>query len=905
MALPTGSSLGAYEIVSPLGSGGMGEVYRARDRKLGREVAIKVLPEAVERDPDRIARFEREARVLASLNHPHIAALYGMELAGDRHFLIMELVEGETLADRVRRGPIPVEDALRIATQIADALEAAHEKGIVHRDLKPANIKLAPDDTVKVLDFGLAKAMELEPRPGADATHSPTLSLMATQAGMILGTAAYMSPEQAKGLPADHRSDVFSFGSVLYEMLTGRPPFQGDTAPDILASVLVREPALAALPANLNPRLTDLLKRCLDKNPKRRWQAVGDLRAELQAIAASPWSVAASVAAIAPPRPLWRHVLPAVASAIAAGVLASAATMYLGPSPAPPVVTRFPITLGEGQAIAAPATRQAVAISPDGTLMAYTANPRIYLRSMSELEARPIAADTGGGFLGSPVFSPDARSVAFWSSTDQTLKKMAVSGGAAVTICPAEQPLGMSWGPAGIVFGQDKGIMRVSANGGTPEVLVSVNDGEEAYGPQILPDGETVLFTLATGTAPERWDTAQIVAQSLKSGARKTLVTGGSDGRYVPTGHLVYALRGIVFAVPMDVGRIEVTGGPVPIIEGVRRASGNVTAASQLDFSSTGSLMYMQGPVSSIAGQSDLALIDRKGGAEPLKLPPGQYQHPRASPDGKQMAFGSDDGKEAIVWVYERGGTTSMRRLTFGGRNRFPIWSADGQRIAFQSDREGDLGIFWQRADGSGAAERLTKPDKGTSHVPESWSPGGDRFLFGVTNGSNVSLWLFSLQDRRATPFVDVQSPNPINSTFSPDGRWIAYSVLERDVTGIYVQPFPATGAKYQVSKARAVHPVWSRDGRELVTQPQGGQPFVVQTITTQPSFAFSAPMPVPRGGALGLGPAFQRNYDVMPDGRILGVVNSAQVQSAGPATQQIQVVLNWFEELKARVPTP
>ena len=439
--------------------------------------------------------------------------------------------------------------------------------------------------------------------------------------------------------------------------------------------------------------------------------------------------------------------------------------------------------------------------------MAYLANGRLYLRSMSELEARAIAGRPAGptstsSFVTSPVFSPDSQSVAFWSSADQTLKKVVVGGGAAVTICRADQPFGVSWGTDGIVFGQpDKGIMRVSANGGTPEVLVGVKDGEQAYGPQILPGGETVLFTLATGTAAERWDQAQIVTHSLRSGERKTLVDGGSDGRYVPTGHLVYAVGGIVFAVPMDLRRLEVTGGPVPIVEGVRRAN-TITGAAQFDFSSTGSLVYLPGPISATTVQSELALIDRKGGVELLKLPPGSYQHPRASPNGTQIAFATDDGKEAIVWIYDLGGTASMRQLTFGGKNRFPIWSADGQRVAFQSDREGDLGIFWQRADGSGAAERLTKADQGTSHVPESWSPKDERFLFGVTKGSSVSLWTFSLLDKKATQFGDVQSQSPINAAFSPDGRWVAYTVTEGAVTGIYVQPFPATGAKYRCRKA-------------------------------------------------------------------------------------------------------
>ena len=559
-------------------------------------------------------------------------------------------------------------------------------------------------------------------------TASPTITSPAmTQMGIILGTAAYMSPEQAKGRQADKRSDVWAFGAVLYEMLSGQRAFKGDDISDTLAAVLRQDIDWTGLPASTPASVRRLIARCLDRDVRQRLRDIGEARIVLADPAAPARGDAGGVPALAPPQPLWRRAIPFVFCAIVAGVLASAAMVYLRPSQAPLVVTRFPFTLGEGQTITGATTRQAVAISPDGAQMAYTANPRIYLRSMSELEARPIAGPAGpalgsGSFVTSPVFSPDSQSVAFWSSADQTPQKVVVGGGAAVTICRADQPFGVSWGTDGIVFGQpNKGIMRVSANGGTPEMLVSVKDGEEAYGPQILPGGETVLFTLATGTAAERWDQAQIVTHSLRSGERKTLVDGGSDGRYVPTGHLVYAVGGIVFAVPMDLRRLEVTGGPVPIVEGVRRA-GNITGAAQFDFSSAGSLVYLPGPISATTVQSDLALIDRKGGVEPLKLPSGPYQHPRAAPNGRQIAFATDDGKEAIVWIYELGGMSSMRRLTFGGRNRFPIWSADGQRVAFQSDREGDLGIFWQRADGSGAAERLTKPEQGTSHVPESWS---------------------------------------------------------------------------------------------------------------------------------------------------------------------------------------
>jgi dipeptidyl aminopeptidase/acylaminoacyl peptidase len=366
---------------------------------------------------------------------------------------------------------------------------------------------------------------------------------------------------------------------------------------------------------------------------------------------------------------------------------------------------------------------------------------------------------------------------------------------------------------------------------------------------------------------------------------------------------LVYAIRGIVFAVPMDLRRLEVTGGPVSIIEGVRRTAENITSEAQFDFSSTGSLVYLPGPITESVAQSDLALIDRKGGVEPLKLPPAPYEHPRAAPNGRQIAFATDDGKEANVWIYELGGTASMRQLTIGGKNRFPIWSADGQRVAFQSDREGDLGIFWQPADGTDTAKRLTKPEQGTSHMPESWSPMGEQFLFAVTKGSTVSLWTYSLQDRKATPFADVQSVNRINAAFSPNGQWVAYNVTEGAVTGVYVQPFPATGEKHRISRTSTAHPVWSRDGQEILSQPPEGDRWEVQTIATRPSFAFSAPVPIPRGGtSRGYGPLRQRNYDVMPDGRMLGIIPAGPAQSA--ATQQIQVVLNWTEELKRLVPT-
>ena len=602
-------------------------------------MAIKVLPAAVEREPERIARFEREARVLASLNHPHIAALYGMERSGDRHFLIMELVEGETLADRLRRGPIPVEEALQIAIQIAEALEAAHEKGIIHRDLKPANIKISPDDKVKVLDFGLAKAMEPDARPGADATHSPTLSLMATQAGMILGTAAYMSPEQAKGLTADHRSDVFSFGNVLYEMLTGRQPFQGDTVPDILASVLAREPDLAAIPGNLNPRLTDLLKRCLDKQPRRRWQAVGDLYAELEAIAASPRSAPTTAPLIVPSKPLWRHLAPMAAIAVVFTVVGALGVWNLRTAPrslAP--IVRFSLIPPDGVSTM---RSQVLAISPDGTHVAYASNGQLFLHSMADGNDRPIVGTNLDAMA--PFFSPDGQWVGFFSFNDSTLKKIAVTGGIAVTICKTEPPSGAYWSGDQILYAHSTlGILRVSANGGMPQVIIPSKPPEAFAVPQVLNGGKDVLFSHATETGPDRWDKARVVVHSLESGTQKVVFEGGSGARYVPSGHLVYLVGGTLFALPFDLGNLAVKGGPVPIVDEVRRAgaAGVGTGTANYAFSDNGSLVYHLGApqVRGLeSGGQWLVSVDRSGQAQPLDLPAQPYLSP-AHLAGRQPA---------------------------------------------------------------------------------------------------------------------------------------------------------------------------------------------------------------------------------------------------------------------------
>jgi Tol biopolymer transport system component len=528
---------------------------------------------------------------------------------------------------------------------------------------------------------------------------------------------------------------------------------------------------------------------------------------------------------------------------------------------------------------------------------------------MTDLDAKPIQGTENFGNITEPVFSPDGQSIVFFAAGDSTFKKVAVTGGAAVTVSPAENPYGVTWDDTGIVFAQTtaKGIMRVSPNSGTPESLVTLKDPERAHGPQLLPGGETVLFTLATTTGPDRWDKADIVVQSLKSGQRKRLIAGGSDARYLPTGHLVYALGGMLFAVVFDVNRLEVKGGPVPIVEGVRRSPGATSGAAQYSVSTAGSLIYVPGPASNSSEQLDIVLSDRKGALEPLKLPPGPYEAPRVSPDGKRIAFGTQDGKESSVWTYDLAGTSAIQRLTFSGNNRFPIWSSDSTRVTFQSDREGDLGIFWQLADGTGTVERLTKPNPGESHEPEAWSPLPNRvLLFNVRKGSEISLWMLSLADRKIAPFGGVQSTtSPTGAVFSRDGGWVAYTRTQGTKTTVYVQPFPATGAKYEVLARGGDGPhevTWSADGKELFYNPRPGG-FEVVSVTTKPTVAFGNPVPVPRTFTLGP-PGSRRAYDVTPSGKFVGVMAAGAAATTGPVVlQRIHVVLNWFEELRQRVP--
>jgi serine/threonine-protein kinase len=761
---------------------------------------------------------------------------------------------------------------------------------------------------------GVLLAKTAEAMSGATrVTDSATITspTMMSTAGVILGTAAYMPPEQARGLTSDKRSDVWAFGCVLYEMLTGRRAFAGDDVADTLAAVLRGEPDWAALPKDLPANTRLLLQCCLEKDRRKR---IGDMSTARFLIAQPAIVDTAAGVTLRSPAPLWRRAVPFVVTALAAAALAAGIAWAVRPSPTPLKISRFTIPLPEGQVFSNDG-RHLVAISPDGGQIVYVANQRLHLRAMPNLQSVPIPGTESRQGVLNPVFSPDGRSIAFWTADDRTIKKMAINGGAPVTVCTAGRPLGISWDATGIVFGQGpEGIMRV-AEGGKPETLVRVKEGEIAHGPQMLPDGRHVLFTVATGSSADRWDKAKVVLQSLDSDERRTLIDGGSDARLLPTGDIVYALGGSLLAVPFDVRRLTAGVDPVPILEGVRR--GNTPAmnpgVAHFSVSNSGTLIYVPGPVSPAASERELVRVDPKGGIEPLKLPRGRYETARVSPDGKWLAFGTEDTREANVWIYPLSGTSSPRQLTVGGRNRYPIWSADGTRVAFQSDRQGDASIFWQRVDGTGPAEPLTTAEPGTSHIPESWSPKDQGFLFSaVKKGSlGTSLWTFSLQDRKAERFGGVQSAGAIlpAAVFSHDGRWVAYVSDETGVTGVYVQPFPATGAKYPISKGRASFPLWSPNEKALIyvdTTTSGAPRLVRVSLATDPTFDFGNPVVVP-SGTLETGggsvPNAPRRFDMAPDGAIFGTIQSDQ-PSSQPGALRIEVVLNWLEELKQRVPS-
>ena len=890
MPLEPGTRLGPYQIHAAIGAGGMGEVYQATDTTLNRQVAIKVLPQSVVGDPDRIARFEREAKALAALNHPNIAQIYGLELSGALRALVMELVDGPTLAERIAQGPIPIGEALPIATQIADALEAAHEQGIIHRDLKPANIKLRPDGTVKVLDFGLAKALE---PAGSSVMVSglPTITTPAmTQMGVILGTAAYMSPEQARGKALDRRADVWAFGCVLYEMLTGQRAFDGEDVSLTISSVLRLDPNFEALPADVPRRVRQTLRVCLQKDLRRRAADIHDVRLALEG-AFDSGETQTRDASSRPAPPLWQRAMPvALVASLATAVAVGIAVWSLAPVAQRPV-SRFDHDIPVDQ-VFRNAGRPLIAFSRDGRRVVYNTVQGLYLRTMDGLDANMIAGTQGN--LSTPFFSPDGESVGFWQ--DGQLKRMAVAGGAAVVIATTENLFGASWESDGtILFGQAKGIMRVPATGGTPELIILAKDGEQMHGPQLLPDGTSVLFSVTAVTGTSRWDGAEVAVQPIGSSDRTVVLRGGSDARYVATGHLVYALGEGLFAVRFDPDGRQVIGGAVPVEQGIRRAlaAGANTATANYGVSDDGTLVYLKSSLD--ARRGTVTWITRNGRETPLTtLALDQPRNPRLSPDGRQLAIIAAED----LWVYDVAGRPPIK-LTSAGGHYSPLWAPDGQRLVYEGPGTGAT-LFILPADGSVATPQVASPS-GHFH-PVAW-PADRNEIVAVRVGSpqtghDIVRWPLDKLDA-----IEAVVETPVSEGFSgamlsPDGRWLAYASGQTGQQEIWVRPYPGPGAAVRVSPGGGVEPVWARNGRELYYLE--GSRLMAVTVVPGERFNFS-PAALLFDSTLIPSPQ-PPSYDVAPDGRFL-IIKPVEGDS-GVVPPQIVVIQNWFEELKRLVPT-
>jgi len=885
-----GKTLSHYKVIEKIGQGGMGEVYRAEDTNLSREVAIKVLPEQFTKDPQRLARFEREAKLLASLNHPNIAAIHSFEHADDVHFLVLELVPGDTLAERVAKGPLPVEEALEVCRQIAEGVEAAHEKGVIHRDLKPANVKVTPEGKVKILDFGLAKAFEAEV-PVTDISQSPTLTEEMTRAGVILGTAAYMSPEQAKGEPVDKRADIFAFGCVLYELLTGKRTFDGKTITETLGAIIHKEPDWKALPAATPWRIQELLHRCLTKDAHDRLDGIANVRVELRLALEEPATVSPTGVASAgqPVQQRWGIAAGLVLGAVVAGL---AVWILIQPS-APELrpATKFVIT----PSLAAPLTnipQNDVAISLDGRHVLYKANTeggvQLYIHSLDDFEGGPISGTVGSAF-GNPFFSPDGKSVGFFVGGQ--LKKVSLTGGSPITLCDAQGPGQTgSWGPDDrIIFsanlGSGRELYRVSASGGEPEILATPNLdwGELGYrSPHILSGGKSVLVTIGRGASG-----LQIAALSLETGEQKILIEGGRQGRYVETGHLIYAQSGTgnLMAVPFDLAALEVTGDPVLVLQGVRQSTFGL-----VDFalSDEGTLGYVPGA----AGANTLVWVDRNGQEEPLDADPRGYAEPRISPDGSRVVISVSEQGGGDVWIYDLE-REALTRLTFDpALDHMPMWTPDGQRVVFDSLRDGaNHNLFWKAADGTGQVERLTTSPNAQGAY--SFSPDG-KSLVHTEIGTSRDLYVLSMEDERLSqPLLEGQFAEN-RPMLSPDGRWLAYQSNESGRDEIYVRPFPnVEKGKWPISTDGGQEPVWAPKGQELFYRK--GNTMMVVSIKTEPNFAAGTPAVLFTGSYFS--DIVGRNYDVAPDGQRFLMV-------AAENTNRINVVLNWFEELKRLVPT-
>ena len=977
MALTAGSRIGAYEIQSTLGAGGMGVVYRARDTRLNRDVALKVLPDVFAQDPDRLERFKREAQFLAALNHPHVGAIHGLEDSGASPALVLELVEGPTLAERIAEHAgddarsaglaapgVPLQEALAIARQIADALAAAHELGIVHRDLKPANIKVRDDGTVKVLDFGLAKAMLAGDGSGggqAALSMSPTMTspAMVTGAGVILGTAAYMAPEQARGKTVDKRADIWAFGCVLYEMLTGRRAFEGEDVSDTLAAILRGEPDWAALPDGVPAPIRALLVRCLEKDRARRVADISTARFVLDEIprltsaaatGPSPQEVQATVAdavgkAVAAERLDALHTAQGArrtmmragaAVAVVAAVVAGAAAWFAargwtasGTLGTPAAVTRSLLAVNpfDMRPPAAPEERRpplprpdrtAFALSPDARTLVFRgasgptlAEARLYRRSLDSLEATPIDGTDGadGVFL-----SPDAAWIGFTASGE--IRKVPMSGGPASTIAripgTGQRLFGASWGRGDadgvIVFSTLEGLWRVPASGGAPVVLVKPGPTEYQYVlPHLLPQGDAVIYTIEKELF--QWDTAQVVVRSLATGAQKVLMDDAADARYMASsGHLLFVRRGTLMAAPFDAARLELTGGAVAVLDGMMQAVGNInttsdSGAAQYATAPSGTLVYADGGPSPTR-LTALASVTRTGLAERLSIPGAAYLAPRLAPSGDRVAV-TEVTPQQRVWLYHVDRRT--RTLLTAGTEQgvLGVWAPDGQTIGMSSPSGGAINLYRKAADGTGAMDRLTTSPN--FQTPSDWSPDGKAIAFVERDAATGwDIWLLDVDDpkRVARPWLKTPASEGY-PTFSPDGRWLAYASNESGRAEVYVQPYPGPGPRVLVSTEGGDAPAWRGDGAELfyLTLPTQSSPrsmMAVPVQSTATGLAAGAPRRLFDASAFGF-VIGTRGYDVTRDGQRFLMVQTLEPPPQTPTN--LVLVSNWLDELRRRVP--
>ena len=903
-----GEALGPYRVEALLGAGGMGEVYRARDPRLARGVAIKVLRLQAAGDAALKQRFDREAKVLATLSHPHICPVFDVGQQDGIDYLVMEHLEGETLAGRLARGGLPLGQALRHAVEIADALDKAHRHGIVHRDLKPGNVMLTKAGAT-LLDFGIAKLRGASPLP---ASGSPDATGPLTHHGVVLGTLHYMAPEQVKGAEADARSDIFAFGALVYEMVTGTKAFDGRTRTEVLAAILEGEPAsLSTLQPASPPALDRLLRSCLAKDPDQRWQSAGDIGRYLNGLLGEPATPGGGVATL-PRAKAWsaRRLGTLLAGVGVGGLVVAAGVWLLAPAPVtrPRPVVRFEQALPAGLDLRN-VDRSVLAVTPDGSQFVYNTTGGLYVRSLDEVEPRLIVGPEEDA--SNPFFSPDGRWIGYHAGGE--LKKVSAAGGSATSLAPAEKPFGVEWSQDGwILVGQREGVFRVRDTGGAPEWLVKTHADEQVHGPRLLPGGEWLLMTVAPADSPSRWDVGRIVAQSLHTGERRLLWTGGSDARYVPTGHLVFAVKDDLAAIAFDPRDPRISGQPVRVVSQIQRPPYQAVHAGYASYavSDEGTLVFI-GSFNPTATRV-LGLCDWKGTVERLDVPPAPYVHAQVSPDGRHVAVQTlDENRKADVWIYELTGNRRMRQLTTGGNSWRPYWTPDSRRVTFASDREGIEGIYWQTIDTAVterlvASDTLGERDNGPWLRPEGWSPVGPTLAYRVRSPTDSSLWtIVPGSGRPPTLLTDLPGSAQYEAAFSPDGRWFAYTSNETGSDEIYVQPFPPTGVKHRATQHGGSWAMWSPDGRlvyrrsfDIAATRSTGMSLFALDVTMDRGVWFGTERALPLQGFIAIRDF--RNYGLTPDGKKFVVLLPAGKPSPGP---RITIVQNWFEDLKARVP--